>query len=69
MSKKFNKGDTVVLMSGGPLMTVTGYKKLMNPGSMAWEETDEEVECVWFEKNDKKSGVFHQDTIILEKIE
>ena len=69
MSKKFNKGSTVVLKSGGPLMTVDGYKKLMDPISMEWTETDEIVECSWFVGANRKKGEFHEDMIIIEKIE
>lgn len=68
MAKKFSRGDTVVLKSGGPLMTVNEYKKIMNPDSGKWEES-EEVKCYWFEENEKKFDSFHQDTLVKENIE
>jgi uncharacterized protein YodC (DUF2158 family) len=45
MSNKFNVGDNVVLNLGGPLMTVTGYKKIMKSETGNWEEQKDFVKC------------------------
>lgn len=47
----FNKGDTVRLKSGGPLMTVeeVGVFGIV---------PKEGVKCVWFDKNLRKEEVF-----------
>jgi uncharacterized protein YodC (DUF2158 family) len=68
MSKKFSTGDTVTLKSGGQLMTVNGYKRLLNPDG-SYEESNEDVVCVWFNKNEQKSAIYHQDALIKEEIE
>lgn len=68
MSKKFSKGDTVVLKSGSPLMTVHGYDEYIDPNGKS-VESEEDVECVWFDGNKKKSDIFHQDILIKEEIE
>ena len=57
MDKKFNKGDIVVLKSGGPKMTVDGY---------AWHgnyESNEAVVCFWFDGSKKKEAIFNQETL------
>lgn len=48
----FKIGDTVQLKSGGPLMTVHAMD-----GAQAT--------CVWFEKAERKEGVFSQETLEL----
>jgi uncharacterized protein YodC (DUF2158 family) len=50
----FEKGDVVMLKSGGPPMTVDSH-------------IEEGVRCVWFEKTERKSSVFSEAT--LEKVE
>lgn len=63
MARKFKKGDVVSLKSGGPEMTVSGYKSYMGINSPA-KESDEDVNVVWFnEKNEKQTSTFHQDTL------
>lgn len=46
----FNKGDVVVLKSGGPRMTVM-------------DVTDGKAACVWFDKTTEKRGVFEVDLL------
>ncbi len=70
--KKFKRGDTVQLNSGGPIMTVDEYviwhdvmSGLLNKETQPSHET-EQVACTWFDKNQRKFGKFHQD--LLRKI-
>lgn len=53
MSQTFSVGDTVVLKSGGPLMTIESIG-------------DEIVWCAWFVNDDKKRGQFPPDTLDFE---
>ena len=48
----FNIGDTVVLKSGGPVMTVTAID---NEGLVVW--------CTWFDGNDEKEESFPADAL------
>jgi uncharacterized protein YodC (DUF2158 family) len=48
----FNIGDTVVLKSGGPAMTVTAID---NEGLVVW--------CTWFDGNDEKQESFPADAL------
>ena len=60
MEHKFNKGDVVVLKSGGPKMTVDSY---------AWHgnyESKDIVICFWFDGKKKKQAQFNQDTLKAE---
>ena len=50
----FKVGDTVVLKSGGPPMTVL------------LEKPDNIFTCVWFVGDEKKSADFHADTLALD---
>ncbi|WP_308539036.1 DUF2158 domain-containing protein [uncultured Pantoea sp.] len=64
MSKKFNKGDVVVLNSGGPKMTVTGYTaELMS--FVALGVTEKTVSLQWY--NDKankfETSAFDEDLL------
>lgn len=47
MESKFNTGDKVMLISGGPVMTIRGihFDVLSN------EYRDNMYDCIWFEKN------------------
>ncbi len=57
MERLFKKGDVVILRSGGPKMTVDSY---------AWHgnyESNDQVICYWFDKNDRRDGKFHHDTL------
>jgi uncharacterized protein YodC (DUF2158 family) len=49
-----NVGDTVVLRSGGPQMTVREIKTVFRKKS---------IECVWFDKNKKLSATFGPDEL------
>jgi uncharacterized protein YodC (DUF2158 family) len=51
---KFNSGDTVMLKSGGPLMTVEQYVKTQDAHL---------VRCVWFDGNTEKYGAFPEATL------
>ena len=51
----YSKGDVVMLKSGGPTMTVDGHTD------------DGRAICVWFEKTERKDGLFGEET--LEKFE
>jgi uncharacterized protein YodC (DUF2158 family) len=52
---QFNKGDVVVLKSGGPKMTVN------NAGTDMTGELF--VECVWFEGNQHRATTFHPEAL------
>lgn len=49
---KFKIGDVVYLKSGGPAMTV----------NRIIEERDN-IECVWFVKNEQKAFIFNAETL------
>lgn len=49
----FDLGDTVVLKSGGPLMTINS-KVLNSMGRIT-----NEVECIWFDSTTLKRDTFH----------
>jgi len=51
--QKFKTGERVVLISGGPAMTVVKY----DPA------TGEEVVCQWFHNNKLEEKAFHQDVL------
>ena len=68
--QKFKRGDVVVLMSGGPDMTVDKYEQSIDlvgtfTGRAKPLETQqtEYVECLWFDNTEKKKGTFHQDVL------
>lgn len=58
----FNTGDTVVLKSGGSIMTVKNYTPLFS-----LKEPDlrskTDVICTWFENGIKQQGTFKQDML------
>ena len=50
-------GDTVELKSGGPVMTV---KKILDGENSSSElESQDKVECVWFD-NEHKLPIYHE---------
>lgn len=56
MTDTFQLGDVVVLKSGGPQMTVSAVGESNTTGQgLVW--------CVWFEKSDKHSDSFPQETL------
>ena len=57
MERQFEKGDIVILKSGGPNMTVEGY---------AWHgnyESNDVVICYWFDGSQRNEGTFNQETL------
>ena len=49
---KFKRGDTVILKSGGPMMTVEHC------------EYEDEIKCTWFDdKHKRQSEAFHEDLL------
>jgi uncharacterized protein YodC (DUF2158 family) len=60
MANAFNKGDVVVLKSGGPPMTVS---KL--PGESGYRKVEEEYFCEWFKGAVSLSGSYAEH--VLEK--
>lgn len=69
MAKKFKIGDTVVLKSSGPEMTVEKYNSHIDPETLKTVESDTELTCSWFDGKEKKSASFHQDTLELDSQE
>lgn len=55
----FKKGTVVELKSGGPKMTVTGYRWLPGKG----EYDKETVNCKWFSDSEVKEDQFPVDTL------
>ncbi len=60
----FDKGDKVVLKSGGSIMTVKGYKSLAGIGSNP-DESETEVVCAWHDGVEIQQRTFHQDALEL----
>jgi uncharacterized protein YodC (DUF2158 family) len=67
---KFKRGDVVVLISGGPDMTVDKYEMSIDlVGTFTGRskplesQQTEYVECLWFDNTDRKKGSFHQDVL------
>jgi uncharacterized protein YodC (DUF2158 family) len=58
----FQKGDVVVLKSGGPMMTVNGIGNYVENGG-----PENGVGCIWFDGNKQSGSVF--DAATLEKYE
>ena len=65
-TQKFDKGHKVKLESGGPQMTVKGYKALAGIGSNP-KESDTDVICNWFDGTELKQRTFHQDELQLDE--
>ena len=58
----FDTGDTVVLKSGGQVMTVKDYAPIISlTGSNSRSKTD--VICYWFENGKKMQATFKQDML------
>jgi len=58
MAKNFEVGDTVVLKSGGPAMTITSIKPIGRPG---------EVRTTWFAGKKNESGFFPVEALELDE--
>jgi len=56
---KFQSGDVVELKSGGPKMTVEGFK--WNPASGKYNT--ESVQCTWFKNEDRVSEYFNENAL------
>lgn len=65
MEIKFKLGDTVILKSGGPIMTVTKYITTVGGGSSMYTGN---IECTWFFGNELKYGTFPQDALKLKLV-
>jgi uncharacterized protein YodC (DUF2158 family) len=50
--QEFKVGEVVKLRSGGPDMTIEGI------GKYGMAATDDSAKCVWFEKTNRKEGIF-----------
>jgi uncharacterized protein YodC (DUF2158 family) len=50
--QEFKVGDVVTLKSGGPDMTIEDI------GKYGMGATNDSAKCVWFEKTNRKEGVF-----------
>ncbi|GIQ60328.1 hypothetical protein Flavo103_34640 [Flavobacterium collinsii] len=64
MEKKFKIGDSVILKSGGPTMTVTafiGTRPMSGPSQYTGRVT-----CSWFTDNKVQTADFPQDSLELE---
>ncbi|PWT96810.1 MAG: DUF2158 domain-containing protein [Bacteroidetes bacterium] len=59
--EKFKIGDTVVLNSGGPKMTIAAKYMIQSPGGQKTFEGF--YKCTWFSNEDLKEGKFHQDSL------
>jgi len=59
----YDKGDVVRLKSGGPNMTVKGYKSMAGLGSIP-KESSTEVICIWNDGSDNQRA-YHQDLLEL----
>ncbi len=60
MSKKFKIGDKVTLVSGGPVMTISGHQEsgfssLLYTGN---------VYCTWFNVDKLERGTFPEDAVV-----
>ena len=51
---EFKIGDTVMLKSGGPLMTVSN---IVSESYLQYSKGD--ISCIWFDKNNQMSGSFN----------
>ncbi|MCX7066515.1 MAG: DUF2158 domain-containing protein [Methylococcales bacterium] len=58
--RKYITGDVVKLKSGSPNMTVVRYKNAISGGKAV--ESDN-VECTWFDENELKTAIFHENTL------
>ncbi|STX29971.1 Uncharacterized small protein [Legionella beliardensis] len=54
METQLKVGDVVKLKSGGPRMTISYLGK------------EEQIECIWFDGNNKSKGYFHKDSVKLD---
>jgi uncharacterized protein YodC (DUF2158 family) len=66
IQRKFKVRDLVQLKTGSRLrMTVEGYKTFYVSDFKIFEQSNSEVECYWFQDNEKKYGTFYQDDLEL----
>lgn len=61
----FEKGETVRLKSGGPLMTVEGY--VWDPIKSVHNK--DKVHCTWFDKDELKRDIFSSAALDLDEDE
>lgn len=66
IQRKFKVGDLVQLKTGSRIrMTVEGYINVFNSDFRIFKERDMEVECSWFQNDEKKFRTFHEDDLEL----
>lgn len=58
--EKINKGDIVTLKSGGPKMTVQGFKRDI----LTAKNIEDEVLCIWFKGDETASEYFNIAALI-----
>lgn len=63
MEQKYEIGDSVVLLSGGPRMTITGDR--FGNGPDGHPCFDGYYRCTWRDENNVKRQILHQDTLKL----
>jgi uncharacterized protein YodC (DUF2158 family) len=56
----FKIGDTVVLKSGSPIMTVEKVRAAVDSGKI---KTDASISCIWFDGTKKLDSSFPPDTL------
>jgi uncharacterized protein YodC (DUF2158 family) len=66
MEKKFEIGQSVILKSGGPTMTITKLIDTISLRGGSGSFTGK-IECNWFIENELKKGEFPQDALKLDE--
>ena len=64
MERKFVLGDVVVMIADGPKMAVEGYELSEDPSTKELVESFEYVSVVYYNGQEFKRDVFHQDLLV-----
>lgn len=64
MERKFVFGDIVVMIADGPKMAVEGYELSEDPTTKELIESFEYVNVVYYNGQEFKRDVFHQDLLL-----